>query len=78
LYPEPPPAWKREFPVFGAIASTVGSLAAAEVIKLAAGLGDPLAGRLLTFDARDMTFNTIAIVRRADCAVCSTFGPSAG
>jgi molybdopterin/thiamine biosynthesis adenylyltransferase len=76
LYPEPPPTWKREFPVFGAVASTVGSLAAAEVIKLAAGLGEPLAGRLLTFDAQDMTVTTITIPRRADCAVCSTIGPS--
>ncbi len=72
LYPEPPPTWKREFPVFGAVASTVGSLAAAEVIKLATGLGDPLAGRLLSFDAQDMTFNTIVLARRADCAVCGT------
>ena len=60
LYPEPPPNWKREFPVFSAVASTVGSLAAMEAIKLIAGLGEPLAGRLLTFDLRDMSFRTIA------------------
>ena len=70
LYPEPPPNWSRKFPVFSAVASTVGSLAAMEAIKLIAGLGTPLAGKLLTFDLRDMSFRTIAIARRPDCAVC--------
>jgi molybdopterin-synthase adenylyltransferase len=70
LYPEPPPNWSRKFPVFSAVASTVGSLAAMEAIKLIAGLGQPLAGKLLTFDLRDMSFRTIAIARRPDCAVC--------
>jgi molybdopterin/thiamine biosynthesis adenylyltransferase len=70
LYPEPPANWKREFPVFSAVASCVGSLAAMESIKLIAGLGQPLTGKLLTFDLREMTFRTIAIARRADCAVC--------
>jgi len=71
LYPEPPPHWKREFPVFAAVASTVGSLAAMEVIKLVAGLGQPPTGRLLNFDLTDLTFTTIAISRRPDCAVCA-------
>lgn len=70
LYPEAPPNWKREFPVFSAVSSTVGSLAAMEVIKLIAGIGEPLAGRLLTFDLRDMSFRTIPIARQPDCAVC--------
>lgn len=70
LYPEPPPNWKREFPVFSAVSSTVGSLAAMEVIKLIAGLGEPLTGRLLTFDLRDMTFRTVPIARQPDCQVC--------
>ena len=70
LYPEPPANWKREFPVFGAVASSVGSLAATEAIKLIADFGEPLAGRLLTFDLREMTFRTIAIARRTDCEVC--------
>jgi molybdopterin-synthase adenylyltransferase len=72
LYPEPPPNWKRKFPVFSAVSSTVGSLAGMEAIKLIAGLGTPLAGRLLVFDLRDMTFRTIAIARRPDCAICGT------
>src|SRR5262245_40944810 len=61
LYPEPPANWKREFPVISPIASTVGCLAAMEAIKLIAGLGTPLAGKLLTMDLREMTFRTIGI-----------------
>ncbi len=72
LYPEPPPNWKREFPVFSAVSSTVGSLAAMEVIKLIAGIGEPLTGRLLTFDLRDMLFRVIPILRQADCAICGS------
>ena len=70
LYPEPPANWKREFPVLSAVSSTVGSLAAIETIKLIAGFGQPLAGRLLSFDLRDMSFRTISIARRPDCEVC--------
>jgi molybdopterin/thiamine biosynthesis adenylyltransferase len=76
LYPEPPANWKREFPVFSAVSSTVGSLAAMEAIKLLAGIGEPLAGRLLTFDLRHMTFRTIAIARRPDCQVCGHLPPT--
>jgi molybdopterin/thiamine biosynthesis adenylyltransferase len=75
LYPEPPPGWRREFPVFGAVAGTVGCLGAVEAIKVLAGLGEPLLGRLLTCDLRDMTFRKVTLRRRADCAVCgSLFG----
>ena len=73
LYPELPPHWKREFPVFGAVASTVGALAALEIIKLVADVGEPLDG-LLTMDLRDMTFRTLAFQRRPDCAVCGSTG----
>ncbi|MCC7421025.1 MAG: HesA/MoeB/ThiF family protein [Planctomycetaceae bacterium] len=71
LYPESPPLWKREFPVFSAVSSTVGSLAAMEVIKLIAGFGEPLAGRLLTFDLGDQSFRTVRIDREATCPVCN-------
>jgi molybdopterin/thiamine biosynthesis adenylyltransferase len=71
LYPESPPLWKREFPVFSAVSSTVGSLAAMEVIKLIAGLGEPLSGRLLTFDLGDQSFRTVKIERQADCPICN-------
>ncbi len=76
LSPERPPNWNREFPVFGAVASSVGSIAAIEVIKLAAGFGEPLSGRLLNFDLREMTFTTIDIARRADCDVCGLPSPT--
>ena len=71
LYPEPPPLWKRRFPVFSAVSSTAGSLAAMEVIKIVTGLGEPLAGRLLLFDLRDMRMRTLQIGRRLDCGRCA-------
>jgi len=70
LYPEPPPDWRRQFPVFGAVAGTVGCLAAMEAIKLLSGLGEPLSGRLLTCDLRTMKFRTVKTLRRQDCRVC--------
>jgi len=72
IYPELPPHWKREFPVLGAVASTIGSLAALEVIKLAANLNGTLAGQLLLCNLNEMQFRKIAIPRRSDCSVCST------
>lgn len=68
--PEPPTVWKREFPVFGAVSGTVGCLAAMEAIKVISGLGDPLYGRMLTMDLRDMTFAMRKLARNPDCAVC--------
>lgn len=70
VYPEPPADWRREFPVFGAVAGMVGCLGAMEVIKLLAGLGQPLLGRLLTCDLRTMSFRTVNTCRRDDCPVC--------
>jgi molybdopterin/thiamine biosynthesis adenylyltransferase len=70
LCPEPPPNWSRKFPVFSAVSCAVGSLAAMEAIKVLAGLGEPLAGRLLTFDLSDMSFRTLQVSPRPDCAVC--------
>jgi molybdopterin/thiamine biosynthesis adenylyltransferase len=70
LNPEPPPDWKRQFPVIGAVSGTVGCLAAAEVIKLITGLGKPLTGTLLTMDLGTMRFHRLKISRRKDCPVC--------
>lgn len=70
LTPTPPPGWKREFPVFGAVSGAIGCLAAMEAIKVLTGLGEPLAGRLLACDLREMTFRVRPIVRRPDCPVC--------
>jgi molybdopterin-synthase adenylyltransferase len=71
LYPEVPPAWRRRFPVFGAVAGTAGCLGATEAIKVLAGLGEPLAGRLLLGDLGDMTFRRVALERRPGCPVCA-------
>jgi len=70
LFPEAPPAWKREFPVFGAVSGAVGCLAAMEAIKLISGVGESLSGELLTMDLRTMAFQRHRIGRRAGCAVC--------
>lgn len=70
LYPETPAHWKRQFPVFGAVAGTIGSLAAVEAIKILAGLGQPLAGRLLVCDLKRMDFRTLKIRRLPNCPVC--------
>ena len=70
LFPEQPPEWRREFPVFGAVSGTVGCMAAMEAIKVAAGFGEALTGRLLTFDLRDMQFATRSILRNPECQVC--------
>lgn len=70
LYPAHPPEWKREFPVFGAVSGTIGCLAAMEAIKLLAGLGVPLLGRMLSMDLRDMSFATRRILRDPQCTVC--------
>lgn len=70
LYPEDPPAWRRRFPVFGAVSGAAGGLAAMEAIKVLANLGEPLAGRLLTMDLRTMATQCITLTRRSDCLVC--------
>ncbi len=70
LYPEPPPAWKRQFPVFGAVSGMVGCLGAMEAIKLLAGFGEPLLGTLLVADLRAMSFRRVRIERAENCPEC--------
>jgi molybdopterin/thiamine biosynthesis adenylyltransferase len=70
LCPEAPASWRRQFPVFGAVAGAVGSLAAMETIKLLAGFGQTLAGRVLTMDLRTMSFRTLRVRRDPDCPDC--------
>ncbi len=72
LYPTPPAAWKREFPVFGAVAGTVGSLGALEVIKLLTGVGKPLDHHMLLGDLASMTFRKIQLNRDPNCPTCGT------
>jgi adenylyltransferase/sulfurtransferase len=56
--------------VLGVLPGVMGSLQATEAIKLLAGIGEPLAGRLLTYDALSLGFNEFRFARRSDCAVC--------
>ena len=72
LYPEPPPDWKRQFPVLGAVSGTAGCLGAVEVIKVLSGLGKPLANRLLVCDLGSMSFRVVRTGRDPDCPVCSS------
>ena len=76
LYPQNPPAWKRQFPVFGAVSGTIGSMAAVEAIKLLGGLHETLAGKLLIADLRTMSFRTVAIARNPACCVCGQCQPA--
>lgn len=74
LFPEPPPAGTvpncAEGGVLGVMPGIIGSLQSLEVIKLAAGIGTPLAGRLLTHDGLSGTSRTIAFERDPSCPVC--------
>jgi len=56
--------------VFAPLVGIVGSVQAAEALKLLAGIGEPLTGRLLMLDGRRMQWNEIAVQRDAECAVC--------
>jgi molybdopterin/thiamine biosynthesis adenylyltransferase/rhodanese-related sulfurtransferase len=74
LFPEPPPAELApscaEGGVLGVLPGIVGSLQTNEALKLALGIGEPLVGRLLLFDALTTEFDEVKIERRADCPVC--------
>jgi len=74
IVPEDPPTWKRQFPVFGAVSGSVACMGAMEAIKIISGVGEPLAGQLLRYDLRDMSFRKLAVERRADCSVCGSIG----
>jgi molybdopterin/thiamine biosynthesis adenylyltransferase/rhodanese-related sulfurtransferase len=56
--------------VLGVLPGVLGTLQATEAIKLITGVGEPLIGRLLTYDALQMRFQEFTMTRRADCAVC--------
>jgi sulfur-carrier protein adenylyltransferase/sulfurtransferase len=74
LYPEPPPPGTvpscAEGGVFGVLPGIVGCIQATEAIKLITGIGDPLIGRLLMFDALGMQFDTFKIRWDPECPVC--------
>jgi molybdopterin/thiamine biosynthesis adenylyltransferase/rhodanese-related sulfurtransferase len=56
--------------VLGVLPGVLGTLQATEAIKLITGVGEPLLGRLLTYDALEMRFHEFTVARRPDCAVC--------
>ena len=74
LYPEPPPPGLvpgcAEVGVLGALAGIVGTIQAAEAVKLVVGMGEPLTGRLLVIDALGMRFRELALPRDPTCPVC--------
>lgn len=74
LFPDPPPPGSvptcAEGGVFGVLPGTVGTLQGTEVIKLILGIGEPLIGRLLLYDALDMTFQTVHLRKNPNCKVC--------
>jgi molybdopterin/thiamine biosynthesis adenylyltransferase/rhodanese-related sulfurtransferase len=79
LIPEPPPAELApscaEAGVLGVLPGIIGSMQAMEAIKLLLGLGDPLVGRLLAYDALEATFRTFKVRRDPACPSC---GENAG
>src|ERR1700719_1387925 len=58
--------------VLGVLPGVLGTLQATEALKLITGIGEPLIGRLLTYDALAMSFHEFRVARRSDCAVCGT------
>jgi adenylyltransferase/sulfurtransferase len=74
LFPEPPPPGAvpscADAGVLGVLPGIVGSIQAAEAIKIVLGAGDTLAGRLLLIDALSMSFRQISVPRNPDCPVC--------
>ena len=56
--------------MLGVLPGIVGTLQTNEAIKLALGIGDPLVGRLLMFDALGTDFHEVRINRKPDCPVC--------
>ena len=74
LYPEPPPPGLvpscAEGGVLGVLPGIVGTIQAAETLKLILGKGDPLVGRLLLFDALGMKFRELKLRKNPECPVC--------
>jgi adenylyltransferase/sulfurtransferase len=58
------------FPVFGVTPALVAILQVTETIKLLAGFGDLLAGKMLYFNGETMEFTIVDLIRRPDCSVC--------
>ncbi len=74
LFPEPPPPGSTpscaEAGVFGVLPGTVGTLQATETLKLILGIGEPLTGKLMLYDALEMNFITVQLRKNPACKVC--------
>jgi adenylyltransferase/sulfurtransferase len=74
LYPEPPPPGMvpscAEGGVLGVLCGSVGSIQVTEAIKLLTGIGEPLLGSLMVYDALEMEYRKIKVRKDPNCAVC--------
>jgi sulfur-carrier protein adenylyltransferase/sulfurtransferase len=74
MFPEPPPPGMvpscAEGGVFGVICATIGAGQATEGIKLLTGIGDPLIGRMMIYDALEARWQTIKVNKDPECPVC--------
>ena len=74
LYPEPPPPGMvpscAEGGVLGVLCASIGSIQVNEAIKLLAGIGEPLVGRLTVYDALEMSYRTIKVRKDPNCPLC--------
>ncbi|CAN3982622.1 adenylyltransferase/sulfurtransferase MoeZ [Kitasatospora purpeofusca] len=74
LYPEAPPAGMvpscAEGGVLGVLCASIGSIQVTEAIKLLAGVGDPLVGRLMIYDALEMNYRQVKVRKDPNCALC--------
>jgi molybdopterin/thiamine biosynthesis adenylyltransferase/rhodanese-related sulfurtransferase len=75
LFPDPPPPGLvpscAEGGVFGVLPGTIGTLQATEALKLILGIGQPLLGKLLLYDALSSTFDEVRLKKNARCRICS-------
>jgi len=75
MFPEPPPPGLvpscAEGGVLGILPGTIGTMQATEAIKLLLGIGDPMIGRMMLYDALEMSFHIIKIRKDPHCPVCS-------
>jgi adenylyltransferase/sulfurtransferase len=74
LYPEPPPPGMvpscAEGGVLGVLCASVGSIQVTEAIKVLTGIGDPLVGRLMIYDALEMTYRAVKVRKDPECPLC--------
>ena len=74
LFPEPPPPGLvpscAEGGVLGILPGTIGTLQATEALKVILGIGEPLIGRLLLYNALDLTFESVKLRKNPNCKVC--------